>query len=75
MQSPDELNSLRTLILAPEQLEISELKERLNDPEIRAEELSRIIAEAIVIGASKDRKLATVTCPQSHYHCLLSSPG
>jgi len=63
MQSPDELNSLRTLILAPEQLEISELKERLNDPGIRAEELSRIIAEAIVIRASKDHKLATALLP------------
>ena len=63
MNSADELNSLRTLILAPEQLEISELKERLNDPEIRAEELSRIIAEAIVIRASKDRKLATALLP------------
>ncbi len=63
MHSPDELNSLRTLILAPEQLEINEIKERLNDPEIRAEELSRIIAEAIVIRASKDRKLATALLP------------
>jgi len=63
MHNPDELNSLRTLILAPEQLEINELKERLNDPEIRAEELSRIIAEAIVIRASKDRKLATALLP------------
>ena len=63
MHSPDELNSLRTLILAPEQLEIGELKERLDDPEIRAEELSRIIAEAIVIRASKDRKLATALLP------------
>ncbi len=63
MHSADELNSLRTLILAPEQMEISELKDRLNDPEIRAEELSRIIAEAIVIRASKDRKLATALLP------------
>jgi len=63
MHSSDELNSLRTLILAPEQLEISELKERLNDPELRAEELSRVIAEAIVIRASKDHKLATALLP------------
>jgi len=61
--TPDELNSLRTLILAPEQLEISELKERLNDADIRAEELSRVIAEAIVIRATKDRKLATALLP------------
>ena len=63
MHTSDELNSLRTLILAPEQLEITELKERLNDPAIRAEELSRVIAEAIVIRAATDRKLATALLP------------
>jgi len=63
MHNPDELKSLRTLILAPEQLEISELKERMNDPRIRAEELSKVIAEAIVIRAATDRKLATALLP------------
>lgn len=63
VHNSDELNSLRTLILAPEQLEISELKERMDDPKIRAEELSRVIAEAIVIRAAKDRKLATALLP------------
>jgi len=58
-----ELNSLRTLILAPEQLEISELEERMNNPEIRAEELSKVIAEAIVIRAAKDHRLATALLP------------
>jgi len=59
----DELNSLRSLILAPEQLEINELKERMDNPKIRADELSRVIAEAIVIRASTDRKLATALLP------------
>jgi len=59
----DELTYLRSLILAPEQSEISELKERLNNPKIRAEELSRVIAEAIVVRAAKDQKLATALLP------------
>jgi len=63
VRDSDELNSLRSLILAPEQLEINELKERMDDPKIRAEELSRVIAEAIVIRASTDRKLATALLP------------
>jgi OOP family OmpA-OmpF porin len=63
VHTPDELNSLRRLILAPEQIEISELKARMNNPAIRAEELSSIIAEAIVIRASRDRKLATALLP------------
>jgi len=63
LHDSDELNSLRTLILAPEQFEINELKQRLNDPKIRAEELSTVIAEAIVLRAARDRKLATALLP------------
>ncbi len=63
LQDSNELNALRTLILAPEQSEISELRERLNNPKIRTEELSNIIAEAIVIRAAKDQKLATALLP------------
>jgi OOP family OmpA-OmpF porin len=59
----DELAQLRTLMLAPEQSEISELKQRLNDPKIRAEELSRVIAEAIVMRTATDHKLATALLP------------
>ncbi len=59
----DELVNLRTLLVSPEQQEIAVLKERLNDPDIRAEELSRVLAEAIVIRASKDKKLAQALLP------------
>jgi hypothetical protein len=58
-----ELANLRNLILEPEQSEISELKERLNNPRLRAEELSKVIAEAIVMRASKDQKLVTALLP------------
>ena len=63
ISAKDELAHLRTLMLAPEQSEISELKERLNDPKIRAEELSRVIAEAIVMRTATDQKLATALLP------------
>jgi len=59
----DELTRLRTLILDREQSEISELKERLNNPRIRTEELSKVIAEAIVVRAAKDQKLAIALLP------------
>lgn len=59
----NELESLRTLIMEPEQSEIGELKRRLNDPKVRAEELSDIVAEAIVLRASKDQKLAAALLP------------
>ena len=63
MSDKDELANLRTLMLAPEQSEISELKQRLNNPKIRAEELSRVIAEAIVMRTTTDQKLATALLP------------
>ncbi len=63
VSSTDELANLRALILEPEQSEIGELKRRLNDPKIRSEELSDIIAEAIVLRAAKDHKLATALLP------------
>jgi len=63
ISAKDELAHLRTLVLAPEQSEISELKQRLNDPRIRAEELSRVIAEAIVMRTATDQKLATALLP------------
>ena len=59
----DEMNNLRSLILEPEQTEINEIRERLNNPRLRAEELSRVIAEAIVLRASRDQKLATALLP------------
>jgi outer membrane protein OmpA-like peptidoglycan-associated protein len=47
--SPDgrTLATLRSLILAPEQREIRALRERLENPELRAKELSTVVAEAI----------------------------
>jgi len=63
MSDKGELAQLRTLMLAPEQSEISELKQRLNDPKIRAEELSRVIAEAVVMRTATDQKLATALLP------------
>lgn len=63
LSAAEELTSLRNLILEPEQIEISEIKERLNNPKLRAEEVSQIIAEAIILRASRDQKLATALLP------------
>lgn len=59
----DDLAILRSLLLSPEQVDIAKLKERLDDPMIRADEVSRVLAEAIVIRASKDKKLAQALLP------------
>jgi hypothetical protein len=59
----DDLATLRSLLLSPEQLDLAKLKTRLNDPRIRADEVSRVLAEAIVVRASRDKKLAQALLP------------
>ena len=59
----DDLNDLRWLLLSPEQAGLEKLKQRLDDPRIRANELSHVLAEAIVIRASQDKKLAQALLP------------
>jgi hypothetical protein len=59
----DDLADIRSLLLSPEQADLAKLRERLDDPRIRADEVSRVLAEAIVIRASKDKKLAQALLP------------
>lgn len=59
----DDLNDLRWLLLSPEQADLEKLKQRLDDPRVRAKELSHVLAEAIVIRASQDKKLAQALLP------------
>jgi OOP family OmpA-OmpF porin len=63
-QTPtDPYQRLRELLLAPEQAAIVGLRQRLDDPELRAEELSRILAEAIVLRSRRDRSLQNALNP------------
>jgi hypothetical protein len=59
----DDLGKLRSIIVGPEQKDISRLRERLDNPEIRASEISNVLAEAVLIRASKDKKLALALLP------------
>jgi len=59
----DDLVHLRSIIVGPEQKDITNLRERLDNPEIRANELSNVLAEAILIRASRDKKLALALLP------------
>jgi outer membrane protein OmpA-like peptidoglycan-associated protein len=55
----DELAELKRLLLSQEQTQILEILHRLDDPEARAKEISRILPEAIVQRVSNDGKLVT----------------
>jgi outer membrane protein OmpA-like peptidoglycan-associated protein len=50
----DELAELRALLVGPEQLQLSKLQERLDNPQLRAEDISGVLPHAIFIRASKD---------------------
>ncbi|MFA5450613.1 MAG: hypothetical protein WC231_01255 [Dehalococcoidales bacterium] len=62
-QDDEQIAKLRALLISPEQVEIASIKERLNDPVVHAEEVSRVLAEAVVIRTSKDEKLAQALLP------------
>src|SRR3954462_2914500 len=51
------LAELRELIVGPEQRELARLRARLDDPELRAGDLTQIMAEAIALRAKRDRSL------------------
>ncbi|MBN2542553.1 OmpA family protein [bacterium] len=57
------LEELRRLILKPEQDELENLKERLDNPRLRAEEVSQILSEAMVQRARRDSSLSQALSP------------
>jgi outer membrane protein OmpA-like peptidoglycan-associated protein len=56
------LFQLRTILVGPEQVELINLKQRLDDPDRRASEVSAILADAIAMRGS-DRKLQAALTP------------
>jgi outer membrane protein OmpA-like peptidoglycan-associated protein len=57
-QKNSEIEELRQLITGPERLRIDQIKDRLDDPETLAREISHILPEAILLRSSKDDKIA-----------------
>lgn len=59
----DEFDRLRQLILTVEQTRLSELERRLDDPEVRADELSRVLPESVARAARHDNHLSLALSP------------
>ncbi len=55
----DPLTELRNLLLGPIQIDVGKLRERLDDPEIHARDISRVLAEAIALRSTRDKKRLT----------------
>ena len=53
-QGRDELAELRALLLGQQLVELEALRKRLDDPEVRAEELSQILGKAVVLSVKRD---------------------
>src|SRR5262249_51651873 len=54
---------LRRLLVEPEQVQINNLLERLNNPRVRAREMSRLLSEAIKLRAAQDDSLTEALAP------------
>ena len=61
--SADPIEELRRLLLVPEHSQVAKIQERLDDPEIHAEDVSRVLPEAIAIRATKDGALTRAMLP------------
>lgn len=60
----DELSELRTLLLGTELAQLTSLRERLDKSPIRAEDVSRVLPEAVLARSrSKDKQLVTALTP------------
>lgn len=61
--SAGEMEELRRLLLEPEQLQLSNILERLNNPRVRAREMSRPLPEAIRLRNAQDDALSEALSP------------
>ena len=61
--TPDELSELRDLLLAPEQTQLSDLQERINNPVRYANDVSRVLPSAVTLSLNRDDKLASALMP------------
>lgn len=60
---PDELKELRRLLFVAEEAQVSKIQERLDDPEIHAEDVGSVLPEAIALRTARDDKLARALQP------------
>ena len=57
------LEALRSLLLAPERERLEEVQQRLEDPNVRAKDIGRVLPEAIVMETARSHRLATALAP------------
>lgn len=68
----DELSELRSLLLGIEPAKLNKLYERLDNPQIKAEDISRLLPEAIILRTMQDKQLGEAIVPTVE-HAIQSS--
>ncbi|HMS84172.1 MAG TPA: hypothetical protein PKD12_11020 [Nitrospira sp.] len=59
----EDWDQLRTLLLAPEQTQIDELRDRLDNRPVEPHDVSRVLPEAFAIRGVSDQQISTVLTP------------
>lgn len=62
-QQVDSYDRLRNLIVGPERQQILEIQNRLDDPLNKAEEISQALPDAILLGTTRDNRIAEAMQP------------
>ncbi|MDZ7962521.1 MAG: OmpA family protein [Aulosira sp. DedQUE10] len=57
LQINDELSIIRSLLLGVEPTQLNKLYERLDNPQIQAEDISRLLPEAVILRSKQDKQL------------------
>jgi OOP family OmpA-OmpF porin len=68
----DELSEVRSLLLGIEPAKLNKLYERLDNPEIKAEDISRLLPEAVILRTMQDKQLGEAIVPTVE-HAIQSS--
>ncbi|KOP24234.1 flagellar motor protein MotB [Hapalosiphon sp. MRB220] len=62
-EATDELSELRSLLLGVETTQLDKLYKRLENPQIQAEDISRLLPEAVIMRTMQDQLLAEAMVP------------
>ncbi|MDX2031723.1 MAG: OmpA family protein [Blastocatellia bacterium] len=73
----DDLAELRRLLLEPEQMQLNNILERLNNPRVRAREMSRALTESVRLRTEQDESLTEALGPTivtAFHHSIKKDP-
>jgi OOP family OmpA-OmpF porin len=58
LKTSDELSTLRSLLLGVEPTQLNKLYERLDNPQVQAQDIGRLLPEAVILRSKQDKQLA-----------------